>query len=77
MTVTCTARSGTNPTLDVTVETTTDGTNYHTVATFTQMTATGAEARTVGPLGSSTRIRWAIGGTTPSFTFSVAVQRKL
>ena len=72
-TLTCTARSGTNPTLDVILQTTVDGTNYDTVGSFDQLTNTGAEARVFGPLGPTSRWRWTIGGTdTPSFTFSIA-----
>lgn len=70
-----TAASGTLPTLDVTIEDTVDGTNWNTVATFTQKTATGLQV--VNLLASSTpyadrlRVKAVIGGTTPSFTFSV------
>jgi hypothetical protein len=65
--------SGTNPTLDVILQTTADGTNYYTVGAFTQKVATGAEARVFTGLGSLSRWRWTIGGTgTPTFTFSVA-----
>lgn len=67
------ARSGTNPTLDVVLETTADGTNYYTVLAFPQQTNTQAGvARVFGPLGSLSRWKWTIGGTdTPSFTFAV------
>jgi hypothetical protein len=72
-TVTVTAASGTNPTLDVILQTTADGTNYYTAGSFTQLTTTGTEAKVFTGLGSSSRWRWTIGGTdTPSFTFSVA-----
>jgi hypothetical protein len=73
-TITVTAASGTNETLDVTLETTADGTNYYTVGAFTQKTAAAtAEAKVFGPVGSLSRWRWVIGGTdTPSFTFSIA-----
>lgn len=68
-----TAASGTNPTLDVILQTTTDGTTYYTVGAFTQKTAiTAAEAKTFGPLGDTSRWRWTIGGTdTPTFTFAI------
>lgn len=73
-TLTVTAASGTNPTLDVTLETTGDGTNYYTVGAFTQKTAAAtADAKVFGPLGALSRWKWTIGGTdTPSFTFSIS-----
>lgn len=71
--VTVTAASGTNPTLDVILQTTADGTNYYTAGSFTQKTAiTAAETKVFTGLGSSSRWRWTIGGTdTPTFTFAV------
>lgn len=73
-TLTVTAAAGTNPTLDVTLETTADGTNYYTAGSFTQKTAAAtADAKVFGDLGSLSRWKWTIGGTdTPSFTFSIA-----
>lgn len=82
-----TAASGTTPTLDVVIEDTLDGTNWNTIATFAQKTAVGvevinahpekAESATFQPLFARRwRIRWTIGGTTPSFTFSVAASLK-
>lgn len=67
------AASGTNPTLDVVLQTTADGTNYYTVLAFPQQTTTQAGvARVFGPLGSSSRWSWTIGGTdTPTFTFAI------
>lgn len=67
-----TAASGTTPTLDVVIEDTLDGTNWNTIATFTQKTAAGVQVVDVtGLLTSQLRVRWTIAGTTPSFTFSV------
>lgn len=71
-TLAVTAASGTNPTLDVILQTTADGTNFYTAGSFTQATGTTTEAKVFSGLGSSSRWRWTIGGTTPSFTFSVA-----
>lgn len=73
-TLTITAAAGTDPTLDVTLETTTDGTNYYTLTpAFPQQTGAAAVSRTFDGLGSSCRWKWTIGGTdTPSFTFSIA-----
>ena len=54
--------------------TTADGTNFYTVLAFPQHanTTTGV-ARVFGPLGSSSRWKWTIGGTdTPSFTFAIS-----
>lgn len=71
-----TAVSGTNPTLDVVIQDTMDGTNYFTIATFTQATAaTHAVQRvnmtTTRPM-DSIRASYTIGGTaTPTFTFSI------
>ncbi len=66
------AASGTTPTLDVTLETTADGTNYYTVGTFAQQTTTQTGlARIFGPLGATCRWKFTVGGTTPSFTCAI------
>lgn len=68
-----TAASGTVPTLDVVIEDTLDGTNWNAVGTFAQKGAAGREVINVTiPFAEQLRVRWTIGGTTPSFTFSVA-----
>jgi hypothetical protein len=67
-----TAASGTAPTLDVVVQDTVDGTNYSTIATFTQAAAATREViRLATPFTDSLRVVYTIGGVTPSFTFSV------
>lgn len=67
-----TAASGTSPTLNVVVEDTLDGTNWNTIGTFAQRVAAGREVINItSPFGDTVRARWTIGGTTPSFTFSV------
>jgi len=67
-----TAASGTDETLDVTVQTSTDDSAWRTVASFTQATATGAEELFFGELDRYVRLSWTIGGSdTPTFTFSV------
>ena len=67
-----TAASGTTPTLDVVVQDTVDGTNYGTIATFTQATGTTKEViRLATPFTDTLRVVYTIGGVTPSFTFSV------
>jgi hypothetical protein len=72
-TLTVTAASGDTPTLDVTLETTADGTNYYTAGSFTQKTTTAtADSKVFGDLGSSSRWKWTIAGATPSFTFSIS-----
>lgn len=75
-----TAASGTSPTLDVFLEDTVDGVNFFTVATFTQATGvTASVQRVAGDVTAFTdrlRVRWTIGGTTPSFTFSVQIFAK-
>lgn len=68
-----TAASGTTPTLNVVIEDSIDGVNWATVGTFAQKTAAGVEAITLaGRFARRLRVRWTVGGTTPSFTFSVA-----
>lgn len=77
------ARSGTNPTLDVVIQHSIDGgTTWFDLITFTQATATGNElklyaevdASSAQVIGDELRAKWTIGGTnTPSFTFSVKV----
>lgn len=65
------AASGTLPTLDVTLETTVDGTNFYTVGTFAQKTAAGSEGKAFSPLGTQARWQYAISGTLPSLTFEI------
>lgn len=72
-----TAASGTTPTLDVVIEDSLDGTNWNTVATFTQKTAAAVQAVDVtGLFADKLRVRWTVGGTTPSFTFDVKLYGK-
>ncbi len=69
-----TAASGTSPTLDVVLEDTLDGTNWNVVGTFAQKVGPGREVVNVTiPFTDRLRARWTLGGTTPSFTFSVEV----
>lgn len=70
--VAVTASSGTTPTLDVTLQTSADGTVFYSVGSFTQKTTTtAAETKVFTGLGSTSRWAWTIAGTTPSFTFSI------
>lgn len=68
-----TARSGTSPTLDVTIQDTVDdGTNWNTIGTFAQKTNTGTEVINItAPFTNKIRARSVIAGTNPSFTYSV------
>lgn len=68
-----TAAAGTTPTLDVLIEDSLDGATWNTIGTFTQVT-TGSARQVVNittPFSDRIRVRWTIGGTTPSFTFNV------
>ena len=71
-----TAVSGTNPTLDIYIEGKFEATgDYKTLASQTGITATGTWFFTLNPLiFRYIRIRWVVGGTSPSFTFTVAGQ---
>lgn len=73
-----TAASGTSPTLDVVYQTSNDGgTTWFTHTSMTQATTTTTERVAVTrPIGIDSRILCTIGGTTPSFTFSVACECK-
>lgn len=70
-----TVASGTSPTLVVDIETFDPASaNWQTLDSFAQKTAAGKERKAVtANLGSRIRVKWTIGGTTPSFTFSVGV----
>jgi hypothetical protein len=69
-----TAAAGTGPTLDVVLEDTLDGANWNVIGTFAQKTAPGREVINVtAPFTDRLRARWTVGGTAPSFTFSVMV----
>jgi hypothetical protein len=66
-----TAVSGTTPTLDFFLEDSVDGTIWPVLGTTPQITAAGVFAiRNSAAACSRMRLRWVIGGTTPSFTFS-------
>jgi len=71
-----TSVSGTSPTLDVYIEGKFEATgDYETLASQTGITGTGVWFFTVNPLVFRyIRIRWVVGGTSPSFTFGVYAQ---
>lgn len=67
-----TAASGTSPTLDITIETSYDGsTSWRSLGTFAQKTAVATERKSFGGCDRYVRASYVIGGTTPSLTFSV------
>lgn len=78
--IVCSARSGTNPTLDAKIQHSIDGgTTWFDLVTFTQLTATGqelksyaeVEASSAQVVGKLVRASWTVGGTNPSFTFAI------
>jgi len=71
-----TAVSGTTPTLDVYIEGQFEATgDYKVLASQTGITSTGTWFFTVNPLiFRFVRVRWVVGGTSPSFTFTVVGQ---
>lgn len=72
--VVATAVSGTTPSMTVTIEESVNGTNWATLVASTAITATGVTRVPLPqPFASMIRAKWAITGTTPSFTFSVLV----
>lgn len=72
-----TAASGTSPTLDVDLEDTFDGTNWNKVTDINSAAITAAGVTVVRlnladtPTTNRLRLNYTVGGTTPSFTFSV------
>lgn len=72
--VSVTAASGTTPTLDISLEWSMEGSIWSPAATpdtFASITATTSVVKTFVTKGPFYRIVYTIGGTTPSFTFSV------
>lgn len=73
-----TAASGTTPTLDVVYQTTNGDGTWFTHTSMTQATSVTTERVVVTrPIGVESRLLCTIGGTTPSFTFSVACEMKM
>ena len=67
-----TAVSGTNPTLDVVVQETFDGTTYYDIYHFPRITAVGQyRSPQIRTIGAGIRYVRTVGGTSPSFTNSV------
>lgn len=67
-----TAASGTTPTLNVTMQTSSDNATWRSLGTFAQKTAAGSERLSFNGLDKFVRASWVIAGTTPSFTFSIS-----
>lgn len=69
----CTAVGGVGPTLDLSLEWSNDGNSWAAAEpadTFTQITAAKKVVKTFARKAAMYRLRWTLGGTTPSFTFS-------
>jgi hypothetical protein len=76
-----TAASGTTPTLDVKLQTSKDGSGtglgaWRDVASFAQATGAASERKSFSGLDRFVRAVATVGGTTPSFTFSVKGETK-
>lgn len=71
-----TAASGTTPTLDVALETSKDGVSWRSLGSFAQKTAVSSERKSFSGCDRLVRTNAVIGGTTPSFTFSVVGEAK-
>jgi hypothetical protein len=72
LTLSVTAAGGTTPTLDVTVQTSQDGITWRSLGVFSTQTAVGSLRESFTGADRYVRVSYAIGGTTPSFTFGVA-----
>lgn len=72
-----TAASGTTPTLDLVLEDTLDGgATWNSIVSFTQATAVSRQVVNVASttnFSDTIRLRWTIGGVSPSVTFAVIV----
>jgi hypothetical protein len=84
MTVNVTAVSGTNPTLDIDIQTAAENdvadANWITVKSFTQIVTAGTWSLGLSmfmgdPLRRHIRVSYTIGGATPSFTFSAYMNK--
>ncbi|HVA08709.1 MAG TPA: hypothetical protein VNG12_18400 [Acidimicrobiales bacterium] len=78
--VTVSAASGTSPKLTLLVEWQGSDGAWYQLWKATQVTAAGATVTTIGAgcataeaVPGTIRLRWAVSGTTPSFTFSASV----
>jgi len=71
-----TAVSGTAPTLNAVIESSPDGSVWYTHTSFTQATASTTEAKSLSNFGKNIRVVSTLGGTTPSFTFTLKATGK-
>lgn len=70
--------SGTNPTLDVEIEDSTDGASgWASVGTFTQKTAAGYQVITLNACKRYVRVKSTLAGTNPDFSYVVAVAPRM
>lgn len=73
LTLSVTAASGSTPTLDVAVQTRRDASDaWRAVGTFAQRTGVASERKCFAGCDRQVRVVSTLGGTTPSFTFSVS-----
>ena len=68
--------SGGSPTLDITIEESVDAIVWKDLASFTQKTAPVKAIMKLTAFARHLRASWVIGGTTPSFTFSLKANAK-
>ena len=68
------AASGTTPSLQVVLETSKDNTTWRSLGVFPQATTAGPTSKVFAGADRYLRAVWTIGGTAPSFTFSVTGQ---
>ncbi|WP_296709799.1 hypothetical protein [Rhodoblastus sp.] len=74
--VNVTAASGTNPTLDLTLQESQDaGATWNDIYQLQRITATGAVTVPNMLLTGTRRWKWTVGGTSPSFTLSIVTTR--
>lgn len=71
-----TAASGTSPTLDVTIQGQDSSGSWFDLVSYTQATGVTAATKAVPLAGRKVRAKWTVGGTSPSFTFSVTGEGK-
>lgn len=72
-----TAVTGTTPTMTVTYQSSPDGASWYDNTAGTAITAAGKQVIKIPTTcGNFGRLSYAIGGTTPSFTFSAVVEGK-
>ncbi len=66
-----TAADGTNPTLDITLQTSKDGSTWRTLGTFTQATGTTTERKSCSGCDRCVRANATLGGSSPEFTYTI------